>query len=67
MTDTIMEIIEKNIDKMFTDVAEEYDLKSGDISRGRIFELSDVKEQLGDILGDYVHHNTPEGENGEEI
>ena len=57
MTDTIKNTIDTNIDKMFTDLVGEYELKHGDISPEQVLKLEDIKELLGDLLGDYVHQN----------
>lgn len=67
MTDTVRDVMEKNIDKMFKDLVDEYDLPNGDFSPEQTFKLDDIKEELGTLLGDFVHQNIPEGENGEEV
>lgn len=67
MTDTVRDVMEKNIDKMFVELVNEYDLPHGDFSPSQTFELDKIKEQLGNLLGDFVHQNIPEGENGEEV
>lgn len=59
-TDTIAEAIETNINKMFTEVAREYELKYGDIAPEQVAKLDDIKQDLADILGDYVHQNIEE-------
>lgn len=67
MTDTVKEVMEKHIGQMFVDLADEYDLPYGDFAPEQELELDGIKEQLGNLLGDYVHQNIPEGENGEEV
>lgn len=67
MTDTVRDVMEKNIDRMFVELVNEYDLPHGDFSPSQTFELDKIKEQLGSLLGDFVYQNIPEGENGEEV
>ena len=57
MTDTVRDVMEKNIDKMFVELVNEYDLPHGDFSPSQTFELDEIKEQLGNLLGDFVHQN----------
>lgn len=58
MTDSVRAIVEKNIEQMFVDVVKEYDLKYGDIEPSQAFRLDDIKEELGEMLCDFVHGNT---------
>lgn len=67
MTDTVKEVMDRNIQNMFVELADEYDLPSGDFAPEQEFALDEIKERLGYLLGDYVHQNIPEGENGEEV
>ncbi len=67
MTDTVKEVMEKHINQMFVELADEYDLPTGDFAPEQEFALDDIKETLGTLLGDYVHQNISEGENGEEV
>ena len=57
MTDTVKNVLETNINKMFLELVEEYDLKTGDISPEQAFELENIKDSLANLLGDYVHQN----------
>lgn len=67
MTDTVREVIDRNIRNMFNDLVDEYDLRSGDFAPEQELALDYIKDDLGELLGDYVHQNIPEGENGEEV
>ena len=57
MTDTVKAVMDKHIMNMFVELADEYDLRSGDFAPEQEFKLDDIKEELGDLLGDYVHQN----------
>ena len=65
MTDTVRTILDTNIDKMFTELVAEYDLKYGDIAPEQVDKLDRIKEQLGDLLGDYVYQNIEPKEHSE--
>ena len=67
MTDAVKDIMENGIDTMFVQLVNEYNLPYGDFSPSQTFELEEIKERLGELLGDFVHQNLPEGENGEEV
>lgn len=62
MTDTVKEVMERNIQNMFVELADEYDLRFGDFAPEQEFQLDKIKEELGDLLGDYVHQNLGEDE-----
>lgn len=65
MTDTVQRVLDTHIDQMFVDLVEEYDLPFGDIEPGQAFQLDELKERLGELLGDFVHQNLPEVEDEE--
>lgn len=61
MTDTVKEVIDRNIRNMFTDLVDEYNLRSGDFAPEQEFALDKIKEDLGELLCDYVHQNLEGG------
>ena len=65
-TDSVNDIVEVGVDEMFSKVVNEYDLEFGDISPDQAFQLDKIKEDLAELLCDFVHQNLPE-DNDEEV
>lgn len=56
-TDDIARIIDSRFITIFKEVAQNYELEYGDISPEQVNKVDDIKQQLADLLGAYVHQN----------
>lgn len=55
--ETIKSIIDLQIDLIFDSIADEFNLKNGDITVEQSLKLEDIQEQLFLILKDYIKQN----------
>jgi hypothetical protein len=56
-TETAQSIVEKHMQQMFVDMANEYELTTGDIAPEQAVFIEKVSEQLSELLCDYVVQN----------
>lgn len=59
MTNTVKNVVDNGVDSMFNDLVKEYNLKHGDITPHQVIELDKLKNNLMELLNDWVYDNLP--------
>ena len=57
MKEVISEHIEIQVEFLFDSVCEEFDLKYGDITPDQMGKLDQIKDDLTDLIGEFVTQN----------
>lgn len=53
-TSTVEAIVDSQIDLLYSAVAEQFDLETGDVGPAHVFEMDELKEKIANLMTNYV-------------